>query len=38
MAIPDEETVAGSQLEVFNHYGISATGLSYAAKRLLGYE
>ncbi|MFO7671022.1 MAG: transketolase C-terminal domain-containing protein [Bacteroidales bacterium] len=38
MAIPDEETVAGSQLEVFNHYGISATGLSYVAKRLLGYE
>lgn len=38
MAIPDEETVAGSQLEVFNHYGISAVGLSTVAKKLLGYE
>ncbi len=35
MAIPDEETVTGSQLEVFNHYGISAMGLSNEAKRLL---
>lgn len=35
MGIPDEETVAGSQGEIFSHYGISATGLSHQAKILL---
>ncbi len=33
--IPDEETVPGSQAEIFNHYGISALGLCNEAKRLL---
>jgi transketolase len=35
MGIPDEETVAGSQSEIFSHYGISASGLCTEAKRLL---
>jgi len=35
MGIPDEETVAGSQNEIFEHYGISASGLSIVAKSLL---
>jgi transketolase len=35
IGIPDEDTVAGSQNEVFNHYGISALGLSKTAKDLL---
>lgn len=35
MGIPDEATVAGSQLEIFNHYGISASGLAATAKGLL---
>jgi transketolase len=33
--IPDEHTVAGSQFEIFDHYGISPSGLSATAKRLL---
>lgn len=35
MGIPDEFTVSGSQMEVFNHYGISASGLSEIVKNLL---
>ena len=35
VGIPDEETVAGSQLEIFNHYGISAEGLTQTASNLL---
>jgi transketolase len=35
MGIPDEEMVSGSQGEIFNHYGISAAGLSNEAKILL---
>ncbi|MBN2633563.1 MAG: transketolase family protein [Bacteroidales bacterium] len=35
MGIPDEDTVTGSQIEVFNHYGISASGLCYEAEKLL---
>ncbi|MBN1116854.1 MAG: transketolase family protein [Bacteroidales bacterium] len=35
MGIPDEETVAGSQTEILEHYGISASGLSDEAKRLI---
>lgn len=35
VGLPDEETVAGSQTEIFNHYGISASGLCTTAKRLL---
>lgn len=38
VAIPDEDTVTGSQEEIFNYYGISATGLSDVAKRLLGIQ
>jgi transketolase len=36
MAIPDEDTVTGSQSEVFEHYGLSASGLTGVALRLLG--
>lgn len=35
MGIPDEETVSGSQEEIFNHYGLSALGLRTEAKNLL---
>jgi transketolase len=38
MGIPDEETVTGSQNEIFNHYGISAVGLSAVARNLLNLE
>lgn len=35
MGIPEEDTVTGSQMEVFNHYGISASGLCNEAEKLL---
>lgn len=35
VGLPDEETVAGSQEEIFRHYGISSDGLSELAKKLL---
>lgn len=35
VAIPDEPTVSGSQGEIFNHYGISADGLSQLAMNML---
>jgi transketolase len=35
VGIPDEETVAGSQGEIFQHYGISADGLTETANKLL---
>lgn len=35
VGIPDEDTVPGSQNEIFNHYGISAEGLSNTALNLL---
>ena len=35
VGIPDEYTVTGSQNEIFNHYGISANGLSTTALELL---
>ncbi|MEP0368003.1 MAG: transketolase C-terminal domain-containing protein [Cyclobacteriaceae bacterium] len=35
MGIPDEYTVTGSQVEIFNHYGISQDGILAEAKRLL---
>jgi transketolase len=35
VAIPDEYTVTGSQTEIFNHYGISGTGLADTALELL---
>lgn len=35
MGIPDEYTVTGSQMEIFNHYGISENGIADAAVKLL---
>lgn len=35
--IPEEDTVAGSQMEVFNHYGISGPGLSNEAEKMIQY-
>lgn len=35
VGIPDEYTVTGSQVEIFNHYGISAEGLYKVGKSLL---
>jgi transketolase len=35
VGIPDEETIAGSQTEIFNYYGISGTGLANTAMELL---
>lgn len=36
VGIPDEDTVAGSQGEIFNHYGITPESLSKVAEELLG--
>lgn len=38
IGIPDEHTVTGSQVEIFNHYGISPQGISQTALRLLEKE
>jgi transketolase len=38
VAIPDEYTVTGDQLEIFDHYGISADGLAATARSLLQAE
>jgi transketolase len=35
VGLPDEDTVTGSQLEIFDHYGISQQGLAQAALTLL---
>jgi transketolase len=35
VGIPDEHTVTGSQVEIFQHYGISPQGLSQTALHLL---
>jgi len=35
IGIPDEDTVTGSQEEIFDHYGISASGLAETARNLL---
>ena len=35
VGIPDEYTVTGSQVEIFNHYGISKEGLTETALNLL---
>ncbi|MBN8579199.1 MAG: transketolase family protein [Anaerolineae bacterium] len=35
VGIPDEHTITGSQTEIFNHYGISADGISKTAFDLL---
>jgi len=34
IGIPDEYTVTGSQLEIFDHYGISENGIADAALKL----
>lgn len=36
MGIPDEYTVTGSQVEIFNHYGISGNGIAEKALEILG--
>ena len=38
VGIPDEHTVTGSQVEIFQHYGISPQGLSQTALQLLEKE
>ncbi len=38
VGIPDEHTITGSQVEIFNHYGISPQALSQTALRLLDKE
>ncbi len=38
VAIPDEDTVTGSQDEIFAHYGISPEGLATTAQKLLQGE
>jgi transketolase len=38
VGIPDEYTVTGDQLEIFDHYGISADGLAATARHLLEPE
>lgn len=35
MGIPDEYTVTGSQVEIFNHYGLSEQGIAEVAVKLL---
>lgn len=35
VGLPDEHTVTGSQIEIFNHYGISGPGLAATARSLL---
>jgi transketolase len=38
VGIPDEHTITGSQVEIFNHYGISAEGLAATARNLLQHH
>jgi transketolase len=38
VGIPDEYTVTGDQLEIFDYYGISADGLAATARALLAAE
>ena len=38
VGIPDENTVTGSQAEIFNHYGISPEGLAKTAKQMIRVE
>lgn len=35
MGIPDEYTITGSQTDIFNHYGLSETGIFQAAVQLM---
>lgn len=36
VGLPDEDTVTGSQADIFRHYGISMEGVVAAARRVLG--
>jgi transketolase len=36
VGFPDEHTFTGSQMEIYEHYGISAAGLASSARQLLG--
>ncbi|TWT86010.1 1-deoxy-D-xylulose-5-phosphate synthase [Posidoniimonas polymericola] len=38
IGVPDEDTVTGSQADIFRHYGISAEGISSAAQSLLARQ
>jgi transketolase len=38
IGIPDEYTVTGSQIEIFNHYGISGEGINKEVTLLLGIK
>jgi transketolase len=38
IGIPDEYTANGSQMEIFNHYGISLDGLAATARRLIAKQ
>ena len=38
VGIPDEETVTGSQDEIFNHYGINPQGLAQTAREYLNAQ
>ena len=38
VGIPDEYTVTGSQIEIFEHYGISPDGLANTAQQLLSSQ
>ena len=38
VGIPDEDTVTGSQDEIFSHYGITAEGLACLARQILARE
>lgn len=38
VGFPDEHTVNGSQMEIFDHYGISAEGLAQMARHMLAPE
>lgn len=38
VGFPDEHTVTGSQMELFEHYGLSASGLAQTARQLLTPE
>ncbi|MCH4551380.1 transketolase family protein [Aestuariibaculum lutulentum] len=38
IGIPDEYTITGSQVEIFNHYGISEVGLYETCKTLLNLK
>ena len=38
VGIPDEDTVTGSQADIFRHYGITMEGLAQLAKTVLAMQ